>query len=140
MATMTEAEIDEFLEAPRHAIVATNRVKGPAQLSPVWYLYEEGRMYIGILVPSAKHRNLRRDPSISVCVDGGHPDARAVMILGTAEMIEEESSWRDEIETRITRRYLVTDEEIRRFNEEYGDSKSALLVITPERTISQDLN
>ena len=140
MATMSEAETGEFLEAPRHAIVATNRVKGPAQLSPVWYLYEEGRFYIGIPVSSAKYRNLRRDSSISVCVDGCHPDARAVMISGTAEVIEEESPWRAEIETRITRRYLVTDEEIQRFNEEYGDTKSALLVITPERTISQDLN
>ena len=97
-------------------------------------------MYIGIPVSSAKYRNLRRDPSISVCIDGCHPDARAVMISGTAEVIEEESPWRDEIEARITRRYLVTDEEIERFNEEYGSAKSVLLVITPEKTITQDLN
>ncbi len=138
---MTQAQVEEFLEAPRHAIVGTNRRDGPPQLSPVWYLYEDGRFYISVLVTSAKYRNLRRDPRISLCVDGGHPDARAVMIHGGAELIEAESPWRDEIIWRITRRYYESDEDARRFREEARDwGQTALIVVTPEKIISQDFN
>ena len=138
---MTQARIEEFLQAPRHAIVGTNRRDGPPQLSPVWYLYEESRFYISVLVASAKYRNLQRDPRISLCVDGGHPDARAVMIYGSAELIVADSPWREEMHWRITRRYFDSDEEARRFREDARDwGPRALIVVTPEKTISQDFN
>ena len=138
---MTQTQVEEFLEAPRHAIAGTNRRDGPPQLSPVWYLYEEGRFYISILAATAKHRNLQRDPRISLCVDGGHPDARAVMIYGSAELIEAESPWRDEMTWRITRRYYDSDEDARRFREKASAwGRAVLIVVTPEKVISQDFN
>jgi PPOX class probable F420-dependent enzyme len=138
---MTQAQVEEFLEAPRHAIVATNRRDGAPQLSPVWYMYEEGRFYISVLVASAKYRNLRRDPRISLCVDGGHPDARAVMIHGSAELIEAESPWREEMTWRIIRRYYESDEDAHRFREEARAwGRTALIVVTPEKIISQNFN
>ncbi len=141
MPAMTQAQVEEFLEASRHAIVGTNRRDGPPQLSPVWYLYEKGRIYIGVLVATAKYHNLRRDPRISLCVDGGHPDARAVMIHGSAELIEAESPWREEILWRINRRYHDSDEETRRYQEMSSDwGPRGLIVVTPEKIISQDFN
>ena len=138
---MTQAQVEAFLEAPRHAIVGTNRRDGPPQLSPVWYLYEDGCIYISVLVTSAKYRNLGRDPRISLCVDGGHPDARAVMIHGSAELIEAESPWRDEMIWRITRRYHESDQDAHRFEEQARDwGRTALIVVTPEKIISQDFN
>ena len=138
---MTQARIEEFLQASRHAIVGTNRRDGPPQLSPVWYLYEERRIYISVLVASAKYRNLQRDPRIGLCIDGGHPDARAVMIYGRSELIVADSPWREDIHWRITRRYFDSDEEARRFREQAGDwGPTALIVVTPQKTISQDFN
>ena len=138
---MTQAQVEQFLEPPRHAIVGTNRRDGPPQLSPVWYLYEDGRLYIGVLVTSAKYRNLRRDPRISLCIDGGHPDARAVMIYGSAELIEAESPWQDEMIWRIARRYHDSDEDARRYQETSRDwGRTVLIVVTPEKIISQDFN
>ncbi len=140
-STMTEAQIEEFHRVPRNAVAGTNRRDGAPQLSPVWYLYEDGRIYIGVRVASAKYRNLQRDPRIGLCIDGGHPDSRAVMIYGRAELIEADSPWRDQMEWRITRRYYDSDEEARRFREEARQwGPSALIVMTPERTISQDFN
>jgi nitroimidazol reductase NimA-like FMN-containing flavoprotein (pyridoxamine 5'-phosphate oxidase superfamily) len=104
-------------------------------------LYEEGRFYIGILAATAKYRNLRRDPRISLCVDGGHPDARTVMIHGIAELIEAETPWRDEMTWRITRRYHESDEDARRYREKASEwGRTALIVVTPEKIISQDFN
>ncbi len=138
---MTPAQVEQFLEPPRHAIVGTNRRDGPPQLSPVWYLYEDGRIYIGVLATTAKVRNLRRDPRISLCVDGGHPDARAVMIHGGAELIEAESPWREQVIWRITRRYHDSDEDARRYQDMSRDrGPTVLIVVTPEKIISQDFN
>ena len=138
---MTPAQVEEFLKPPRHAIVGTNRRDGPPQLSPVWYLYEDGRIYIGVLATTAKARNLRRDPRISLCVDGGHPDARAVMIHGGAELIEVESPWREQVIWRIIRRYHDSDEDARQYQETSRDwGPTVLIVVTPEKIISQDFN
>ena len=140
-STMTQAQIEEFHRVPRNAIVGTNRRDGAPQMSPVWYLYEDGRFYIGVRVASAKYRNLQRDPRIGLCIDGGHPDSRAIMIYGRAELIEADSPWRDQMHWRITRRYYDSDEEARRFREEARErGPSALIVVTPEKTISQDFN
>ncbi len=140
MTSMTQTEIETFLKAPRHAIVGTNQIAGPPQLSPVWYIYEAGRLYISIGAATAKHRNLKRDPRISLCVDGGHPDARAVMIYGTAELLEDEGSSRDEMRWRIIRHYHETEQAARRYAEEIRDSPFVIVVVTPHKIISQDYN
>jgi PPOX class probable F420-dependent enzyme len=138
---MNQEQIDAFLEAPRHAIVAPLRVEGAPQLSPVWYLYEEGRLYFSIWVESAKYRQLSRDSRVTVCVDAGHPDARFVTLYGTAELIDEESHWRENLEWRIVRRYHQSDEEARRWQDENsGPGRSSLVVVSPERIIGRDFN
>jgi nitroimidazol reductase NimA-like FMN-containing flavoprotein (pyridoxamine 5'-phosphate oxidase superfamily) len=75
---MNSSQIQAFLDAPRHAIAAALRPDGAPQLSPIWFLYENERLYFSILLSSAKYRQLRRDPRIALCIDAGHPDARAV--------------------------------------------------------------
>jgi PPOX class probable F420-dependent enzyme len=128
---MSREQIDAFLEAPRHAIVATQRADGRPQLSPVWYVYEETRLYFSAFAQAAKCRHLRREPHIAICVDGAHPDARFVTLYGTAEIVEEESPWRDELEWRILRRYQV---------ELAGQEPGALVVVSPEQLLGWDYN
>ena len=138
---MTPEQIEAFLAPPRHAVVAAVRRDGSPQLSPIWYLCEKDRIYFSILVDSAKYRQLRRDPRIALCIDGGHPDARFVTVYGTAEILEEESSWREDLEWRILRRYHDTEEQARRYQQETaGDGPGALVVVTPERVVGRDYN
>ena len=140
MPSMTSSEIDAFLKAPRHAIVGTTRADGSPQLSPVWYVYDGGRLYISVGAGTAKHHNLRRDPRVSVCIDGCHPDTRAVMIYGTAQVVEDDESLIGEMRWRIIRQYYETEEEARRYADEVRDFASVLLIITPHKIISQDFN
>jgi PPOX class probable F420-dependent enzyme len=137
---MTPAQIDTFLRVPRNAIVGTNRTDGAPQLSPVWYIFEDGCLYISIGAGTAKHRNLQRDPRISICVDGCHPDARAVMMYGTVEMIEGDDPLRQEMRWRIIRHYHETEEAARHYFEQVRDLPSALVIVKPEKVISQDFN
>jgi PPOX class probable F420-dependent enzyme len=140
MTTMTPAQIDEFLGAPRHAIVATNRVDGPPQLSPVWYVYAQGSFYIVIVEGSAKHRNLQRDPRISLCIDGCYPDFRTVIVYGTAELVESDHPLHEKMRWRIIRHYHETEGEARQYAEATRDEGSVLIVVTPDKIISQDYN
>ena len=117
------------------------RRDGSPQLSPIWYLCEKDRIYFSILVDSAKYRQLRRDPRIALCIDGGHPDARFVTVYGTAEILEDESPWREDLEWRILCRYHDTEAQARRYQQETaGDGPGALVVVTPERVVGRDYN
>jgi PPOX class probable F420-dependent enzyme len=138
---MNSAQIQEFLDPPRHAIAAVLRPKGAPQLSPIWFLYENERLYFSILLGGAKYRQLRRDPRIALCIDAGHPDARAVTISGTAELITDEGPERADLEWRILRRYHESDEDAHRWESSIAaEGPSALVVVSPERIIGWDFN
>ena len=138
---MTREAIDEFLTTPnRHAIVGTNRRDGAPQLSPVWYIYENGTMYISVPEGSAKHRNLQRDPRVSICVDGGRQDVRAVMLYGAVEIKERNDARTQEMRLRIIRAYYPAEDAARRYYETIEDTPSVLLILTPEKIVSQDYN
>jgi PPOX class probable F420-dependent enzyme len=138
---MSPSQIDAFLAETRHAIVGALRSDGAPQLSPVWILPEGGLIYFSILVNGAKFRQFERDPRISLCVDAGHPDARAVMIQGTVELIREKSEWSDDLSWRIERRYFESEEAAQQYHQEsQSQGPSALVVVTPERIIGRDFN
>lgn len=137
---MDAAEIETFLAVTRHALLATNRIDGPPQLSPVWYLYRDGRFYIDISPGSAKYRNLRRDPRLSLCVDGTYPDARYAVFYGTAAFIQKSSAPYAEIVRSIAERYHESQEEAERYLRETADLDSVLLVFEPYRVFGMNYN
>ncbi len=138
MAQMTQAQIAEFLAPPRHAIVATNRADGPPQLSPVWYLYEAGKLYISVSAAAVKVKNLQRDPRITVCVDAGHPDARYVILQGSATILAPEHPEQEPMRWRIIQHYYTTEQEALDYYASVRDSASALIVLDPTKVTSQD--
>ena len=139
--TMDQEQIEDFLQASRHAIVATNRTDGPPQISPVWYLYEDEKIYFSVLVDSAKFRSLQRDSRVSVCIDGGHPDARAITFYGTARLMQDSTAQRDELIRRIIRRYMENEKEASEYAERAGtDSADVLVVVSPTKILARDYN
>ncbi len=137
---MTDAEIDAFLQQPLHAILATHASEGPPQLSPVWFLYEDGRLSMSIVSGSAKHKNLKRRPGVSLCIDGGRGDVRAVMLYGTAELRPGDDEASAAMRWRIIRRYYEREEDARSYYESVRDLPHVLLVLEPERVVSQDFS
>ena len=139
---MSQSEIEAFLQAPRFAVMGTNRINGPPQLTPVWYLYEGDRMYLSMSVKSAKYKNLRRDPRASICVASNHPDARGVILSGTVELfLEGNATWVDDVVWRLVRRYYDNDKEAQLFMDSAGNTaQSVLAALTPEKIIAQDYN
>ena len=140
MPTMTPTEIATFLQAPRHAVVGTNTQDGAPQLSPVWYIYEDGTVYSSITTGTAKYRNLLRDPRISLGIDGGHPDYRTVIVYSTAEVHTGPEDWLEDLRWRIIRRYYDDEAAARRYADATRHQSHAMLVVTPQRITSQDFN
>lgn len=138
MPTMNQPEIDAFLQAPRHAIVGTIGRDGAPQLSPVWYIYENGRFYIGITSDTAKYRNLRRDPRISLCIDGGREDVRTVMVNGVAELYSKEDPLQAAMRWRLITHYIADPDEARRYAESSQDWDAVLIVVMPSKVLTQN--
>lgn len=140
MPTMNQAEIDAFLQAPRHAIVGTISRDGAPQLSPVWYIYEDGLFYIGITAGTAKYRNLRRDPRLSLCIDGGREDVRTVMVYGVAELVGKSEPLQQEMRWRIISHYIADSAAARQYADSSQDWDSVLLVVTPQKMLTQNFS
>ncbi len=140
MAPINPADMEAFLNDSRHAIMATNSANGAPQLTPVWYLFEVSILYISAQANTAKVRNLRRDPKISVCIDGGRGDSRYVVVAGTVELVEPGRPLQKQMRRRIIEKYHASQEAADRYIAATEDSPAVLIVVTPRRVFGHDYN
>ena len=137
---MSGEAVADFLSDSRHAIVSTIRKNGSPHLSAVWYLYEDNCIYFVALADSVKCRNIRRDPRVGICVDGGHPDYRSVLIYGDAEILPGDDEFFSDKKLRIFRRYYDSDDDARAYVEETDAvGEGALIVVRPNRIVGVDM-
>ena len=99
---MSDAERDQFLKEPNVAVLATVGPAG-AHAVPIWYLYEDGEFLMSTGRGSQKHRDLKRNPNVTLVVDRRTLPYYAVMARGTAEVGPQLS---DEERLRMYVRYL----------------------------------
>lgn len=67
-------ELRQKLELNKNIWVATVRKDGRPHLSPVWFIYLAGKLYICIDPKSVKSKNLHENPMITLALeDGTHP-------------------------------------------------------------------
>jgi len=137
---MSGEAVADFLSDSRHAIVSTIRKNGSPHLSAVWYLYEDNCIYFIVLADSVKCHNIRRDPRVGICVDGGHPDYRSVLIYGDAEILPGDHEFFSDKKRRIFRRYFDSDDDARAYVEETDAvGEGALIVVRPNRIVGVDM-
>ena len=134
------AEIEEFLADRLQAIFATNRAGRPPQLSPVWFIWEDGALYVSTSAHSLKARSVALDNQVSVCVDGGPGDYRYLAMSGEAEVFPHQSSLQQEMRWRIIRKYYDSDEAARAYHDATADEESVLIVLRPSTMVYKDFN
>jgi PPOX class probable F420-dependent enzyme len=84
--TMSDAEIDEFLEQSRTITMATVGPQGRPHLVAMWYAYLDGKVWFETKAKAQKVLNIRRDDSISCMVEAGntYDQLRGVALEGRA--------------------------------------------------------
>jgi nitroimidazol reductase NimA-like FMN-containing flavoprotein (pyridoxamine 5'-phosphate oxidase superfamily) len=85
---MTPDEVDDFLRTERTCRVASVR-GGRPHVSPLWFLWHDGALWLNSVVDSRRWRDLLRDPAVAVVVDAGEDylQLRGVELAGTAEVV-----------------------------------------------------
>lgn len=86
---VTREQLLEFVRPRHRAVLITHKRSGGLQISPVTSgVDEEGRIVISTYPQRAKATNVRRDPSVSVCVLSDDFNGAYVQIDGTAEVLD----------------------------------------------------
>jgi PPOX class probable F420-dependent enzyme len=102
---------DEFrkvLEGRHYATLATHNDDGTIHMTPVWYLFESGKFYVGSLSTSRKVRNLIAQGEATIMIDTRKPGSELwVSASGSVDIISGEAS--RQINARIFPRYLTKD-------------------------------
>ena len=79
---------NEFLKSQKILRLATVDKKGIPHIVPVWYLYKNGKFYVGTNTVTKKVRNISRNTKVSFCVDSGiRSPIFGIMGIGTAKVI-----------------------------------------------------
>jgi PPOX class probable F420-dependent enzyme len=127
---VSEAEREEFLKEANVAILATVGPAG-AHAVPIWYIYEDGAFLMSTGRGSQKHRDLERNPNVTLVVDRRTLPYYAVMVRGRVEIgpALDVASRR-----RIAGRYL-NDEQLEAYMARAPDGESVSLRLKPRKLI-----
>jgi PPOX class probable F420-dependent enzyme len=134
---MSRSRWERFLQGRRVAVLGTISTDGSTVLTPIWYLYRDGKLLMRTGKESVKVRNIQADPRVTVCVQDERPPYASVTIYGRAAIEPLEAGLGEE----VARRYLgaiAGAAYMRVAAEAIQESEEITLVITPERVVTQD--
>jgi len=130
---------ERFLRGRHVAVLGTIGGDGAPVLTPIWYLYRDGRILMRTGRASVKARNIQRDARVTVCVQDERPPYASITVHGRA-VIEPE---REGLAAEIARRYLgriAGAAYLRVAVENVQQSEEVTLAVTPERVLTQDFS
>lgn len=131
MPALTD-QIRELLEARHYATLATHNEDGLIHLTPVWYLFDNHRFYVGSASSSRKTRNLVARPNATIMVDIRQPGSEGwVYASGRVEILRGYES--QQVNSRILHRYLTQEAiEDPRIGRAFAATDDITLCLIPE--------
>ena len=138
-AQTLDPTFQQMLQRRFIATLGTTNADGSIHLTAVWYLFEDGRLFVATSSKSRKARNVAAQPKASLMVDVRKPGSeRGVTAAGRAELISGNPS--REINRRIHTRYLsaaaMADPQIEPVFASFDD---VTLRLTPESWFTWDM-
>ena len=127
---------ERFLRGRRVGVLATIGADGAPVVTPIWFIYRDGRFLMRTAEDSAKAQNVRRDPRASICVQDERAPYASVTAYGDASIEEPEAA----LESEMPRRYLgmVGAMAYKQTREAIEAGAEVTLVLTPRRWATQD--
>ena len=117
-----------MLNSKAVGLVGTLGPNGAPQVSPVWYLWEPGRLRFQVRTDYQKYKNLQRDDRISIAIVDPENFGRYIEFRGRASISLERD---DTFLAALARKYLGLDE----LPWETPDGSPTITVV-PERIIT----
>lgn len=109
MPTLAPSEVISFLTEPGHLVrLATVDASGAPRVVPIWFLYEDGLVYMTPRERSAWWADLQRDPRCAITIDEEALPYRKVVGRGSISVVHApgaDDEWRD-LYRRIASRYV----------------------------------
>ncbi len=107
--SMTEQEIDRFLESKLNLQLASIDEKGDPNIQPIWFNYDKKLQKIYIITPntSKKIQNLRNKPNVYFSIDDENFPYKGIKGKGFATIVEDINKTIPEAEN-ISKKYLGT--------------------------------
>jgi PPOX class probable F420-dependent enzyme len=138
MSELTDSMRD-VLKGRYYATLATLNDDGSIHLAPVWYLFEDGCLFVGSSSASRKIKNLASRPEVSLMIDVRKLGSEKwVSASGTAELLKGEQS--KPIHAKILRRYLTrTALEDSRVGPGFESGDDVIIKIIPHAWRSWDM-
>ena len=100
-----DPNLEKLLQGRNIATIGTENPDGSIHLTAVWYLYENGCLFVATSSRTRKARNVAARPKASLMVDVRKPGTeRGITAAGKADVISGDQS--REINRRIHSRYL----------------------------------
>ena len=121
---------EDFLKGKHFGKLATVRKDGSPHVTPIWYMFESGRLFVNTTTSRVKYHNIKRDPRVSFLVDDGYP---YVMVEGRARIAEERDAKKD-IET-LAIRYTGEEAGRKAARERYWKDPRISIEIVPEKIV-----
>ena len=123
--------VRELLRLRLVATLGTSNADGSIHLIPIWYLYENGRLYLPTGSGSRKVRNVRARPLVTVLIDQRHGEChRWASAEGRAEVLGDAPS--QAINALVRDRYLTAAGEAA-YGRALRDFDDVTIVVTPTR-------
>lgn len=126
-----ETAVEDFLKGVHFAKLATLNKSGSPQLTPVWYMYDEGKLIVNTAADRVKYRNILRDQRVALLMD---EEYRYVTISGRARVAKERDAHKD-IET-LAIRYTGEERGRKAARERYSKQERVSIEIVPRRVFS----
>ena len=124
---------EAFLLRMPNAIVACHRREAAPNLAPLWFLWTGEEFWISTLTWTARVKNLRRDPRMSLCVDDAI-SGEYVTAYGRAQIIEDDTV--RERTLALIRKYRSEEDVLPHWNRIADDR--VILALKPDEMIWRD--
>jgi PPOX class probable F420-dependent enzyme len=125
-----DGKVEAFLGGLHFAKLATVMKDGSPQVTPIWYMYEKGKLIVNTTTDRVKFRNIKRDDRVCFLVDDGYP---YVMIFGRGRIARERDPMKD-IEA-LAIRYRGEEAGRKATRERFWKMDRVSIEIVPERVV-----
>ncbi|HYB97878.1 MAG TPA: pyridoxamine 5'-phosphate oxidase family protein [Candidatus Limnocylindrales bacterium] len=102
---LTASELREFLSLPEIGVLCTVDAQGRPEGSPVWFEYNDEKIYIHVDGTSKKARNVAANPHVSLTLDTRVAPYKGAILHGTVRMLPPD----DGIRRSTAHHYLGAD-------------------------------